>query len=323
MKYYKQIEVGLELRNYIEVVADVNGIMKVLKEKYEGIAFRGVYIVEVVEIIRQSDIIITTNGQPLTANMSIIFLALVEEYKVGDVVVGLNVESKDGDALKCTTDDNKFSTYVIAKSLYGAIKTGDKILAKIDRVEYDNGLPNITAVCSEFAHKKTFTAYKFSGQLSAAVNDEARAAMDLMMGLVSGVMARIDELRSRPDTRVEFYEKALRVRTPPRAASYGHTIVSVATLDDIIKWAAKPGTVLRENDMDVFRPEAILVTNGAQLPATITVDSVHVDVAVMAMVQEYLEDMRVLIEMIERYPAPVLKANTSMVRILGALKSAQ
>jgi|TARA_R110002153_G_scaffold273997_6_gene446484 hypothetical protein len=143
MNTKKRIEVGLDVRDPINLYSNENNIEYVIREKYAGVCFKGCYIITVDKILRTSDCVINQEVNDGSGTVAVIFEATVLVYSPGDIVTGCVVKriDKKSNIMVCETD----IAFVMLRrtNIFESIVIGQIITVVVGTSKYSPGSAKI------------------------------------------------------------------------------------------------------------------------------------------------------------------------------------
>jgi hypothetical protein len=161
----KTLEVGINIQNCISVCTDMNNILSILANDYEGKCFKSCYIVKIEKIVRTSRCMIAQDVEPTFGTISVMFQATVIVYTPGEVINGCKVLKRDQKGnLTCAT--NIADIVVAAHQNTASISEGQIVSIRVGRVGY-NALSNRVSIGGLiFLPQSVYPIYKISGTVN-------------------------------------------------------------------------------------------------------------------------------------------------------------
>src|SRR5690606_4726605 len=93
----KNIEVGIDILDPINVFTDFDNITRILVDHYEGKCFRGCFIKKINKILRIGDCVINQDGSPTFGTLPVMIEVSAIVYAIGEVINGCVVQNRSKD----------------------------------------------------------------------------------------------------------------------------------------------------------------------------------------------------------------------------------
>jgi hypothetical protein len=138
----KVIEVGIDIKDCINLYSDPDNLRQIIEYKYLNRCFRGCYITSITRIIKTGVCVINKDGNPTFGTIPVIFEVAAICYMPGEIVTNCLVISNKTTGILCTT---AYSSIMIAPhALLSSITKGNIITICVGQAVYKIGLDKIS-----------------------------------------------------------------------------------------------------------------------------------------------------------------------------------
>jgi hypothetical protein len=151
--------------------------LSLLKETYEGICYNGCLILDILKVVQKSMIRIVIDDRSCPGSIDVTFIAVVEEFNPGDIIVAEFIKPLAGNTLLCVTDHCAIKLSISNTVIASLFKPKDKIPVQVKGVDYligksiSNSKPiSISAIVPTFTPQPSIIV-KLKSAPTAAAND--------------------------------------------------------------------------------------------------------------------------------------------------------
>lgn len=151
MKIVKTFETSIDIVDIGKLYQPLVPIlMEELKNKYEGKCYKSSYILEILEIVHNSEVEISTDHQDCIGLVYVTFNALVEVYTLGNIipVCKLEIKRQNGEFIGSSDDAGIQIIQTENERILPAFKVGDKFPVQIRDVTYNTGQSKMTVLAT-------------------------------------------------------------------------------------------------------------------------------------------------------------------------------
>jgi len=149
MKIIKTFETSIDIVDIEKLYQPISQIlMEELKSKYEGVCFKSSYIIEIKEILHNSEVEISTDHQDCIGKVDVRFSALVEIYTPGNIipVCKLEIKRSNGEFIGSSDDAGIQIVQSENEKILPAFKVGDRFPIQVRSVTYNIGQSKMTVI---------------------------------------------------------------------------------------------------------------------------------------------------------------------------------
>jgi hypothetical protein len=151
MKIVKTFETSIDIVDIGKLYQPLVPIlMEELKNKYEHKCYKSSYIIEILEIVHNSEVEISTDHQDCIGLVYVTFNALVEVYTPGNIipVCKLEIKRQNGEFIGSSDDAGIQIIQTENERILPAFKVGDKFPVQIRDVTYNTGQSKMTVLAT-------------------------------------------------------------------------------------------------------------------------------------------------------------------------------
>lgn len=288
MRLTKLITVGVDIQDTIGVYVNLNdNLMRILENKYVGRCFGGAYVESIDELKQISPLIITRDGDPTHGTINVVARITATMFEPGEVITGCKVIRTIARGIVCSHPRAAILIWTDDQQL-ASIREGQIISVSVVSARYDININSISINARVFQPAARVVPVWI---LAAADEGAAAIALDTELARVAEITKQAEQVREENATGWKFFSDLLSGEIDSAATSIGIT--------ELIERPTTTGNVTRAG---VARDTpAATMTNAVVTTATLPRGDV-----LLALLRDYYDHMRLIIEHIRIYNTPEL-----------------
>lgn len=299
MRVKKNIEIGIDIYDPINVYADSDVILHIVADRYENRCYRGCFILKVNKILRMGECVIAQNGGDSYGTIPIIIEVDAIVYAVGEIINGCVVNNKDKmNMIVCASQHANI--ILMSSTLMNAITTNHIISVRVVNVKYVHGEDKVSVSAIPFMFAPKPLIFK--------VGEYDNETVELIADVVSRIESEEEKMAvlKKKSAAWKTFDTLLYAYAKPQKAPVG---AKEYRLHDIVKTKKFPALYLSRDSRINLSTDVVYGYD--KMPAITAI--VREDIApanvMIALLEDYCGHMRMIREMIEIYSTEKIIAN--------------
>lgn len=199
----KNIEIGIDVQNPINIFTDPENIKHILEDRYEGKCYRGCYIKKINRILRIGDCVINQDGSPNFGTIPVIMEVTAVAYAVGEIINGCVVQNKDKSGIIiCSTDIA--SIMLLSNKSLESITKGQTISIRVAGVRYNQGSSKISINAIPYLFTNKPIIYKVN-----AITEKDKLLLDNVLERITTEEEEMSKLKKENPRAWETFDQLL------------------------------------------------------------------------------------------------------------------
>ena len=293
----KNIEVGIDIQNCINIYTDPEIIKHILADRFEGKCYRGCYIKSINRILRMGDCLINQDGSPSFGTIPIIMEVTAVVYAVGEIINGCVVQNKDKNGIIICSTDIASIMLMSHKSLESITK-GQVISLRVGNVRYNQGSlkVSINAIPYMFSNKPFI--YKIG-----IINEAVKSMISDVLERISFEEGEMERLKSEKSKAWETFNSLLYAykdeqKPPPGAKVFNLIDIAKGNVEKGVKYLSRDSRI-NLSSSNVYGYTSV---QADQIPNNAVIrDELQVSNVLIILLEDYCSHLRTIREMINIY----------------------
>lgn len=313
MRIIKIIETGLNIDDPISMYSNAQAnFMSMLTNQFKGVCIRECRIEKILQIKKISECIMETRGEQCIGHVNIMFEVEATVYAPGEVISGCLVQHKDQNLI--VVKHPTASIWLKYHEKLASIKAGQFIPIVVGGASYTLSSNSISINAVPFLPTHNSICYKIEGSLTT----EDRQ-------LLSGVIERLEtEERKLKEVRdakaVEFFNKLIYPFKAEFPLPEGAQVINIRQLleaEQPTRWCVRDKRIKpTEPTIHVYNeenpPESEFITLN---------DSAGIQFAITAILEDYIQNLRIVREFTEVYSdEKLITSHSNLWKIFYSIK---
>lgn len=280
MKVEKTLETSLRVGNPLSFARDIkNNIQNMLNRDLLGRCFRGCYILSILEIIKYSDIMISTDSNITDGKVDVMFRVSAIIYYTGETITGVKVTHKDKGIVFGETPIAK--VFLNYHKTLETVSVNDIISVRVGATQYSLYSAQVSVNGYPMLPVATPTVYKLTPV------DPKSPEILASLNRLKDVQEQLANAKSTHPKSYEFFENLLYgYKSAPPPLPDGAKVTSVTAIPTR-GWGAR-SPYIRPSD------PSIVVYESPPYPPNEMFDGVP---SVVTLIEETIDSLRTLAEM--------------------------
>lgn len=232
MRVEKVLETSLRVANPLSFARDIRGgIIGMLNRDLLHRCFKGCYIEEIKDIIKHSEIFISTDGDRSDGKVDVMFRVVASVYYVGEIITGAKVTHKERGIIFAETP--KCQIFMNFHKTLETISEGQIISVRVGTVKYSPYSSQVSINAYPMLPITKPTVYKLS------TVDKTSPEIVSALAQHTEAVAKLEAAKAAQPKSYEFFVGLLHAyKTPPPTPS-GASVVDVKDLAGTIGYAVR------------------------------------------------------------------------------------
>lgn len=286
----KIIEVGINVRDTINLYTDPDNIRQIVSDRYEGKCFKDCYIKKINKILREGECIPNQDGRPDFGTISVTCEITAIEYAAGEIINGCVVKNRDkNNIIICTTD--VASIMLAPNPLLESISAGQIISVRVGVARYVSTSNKISISAIPYLPTQEPIIYKF-GQISA----KDKPLFNDVLERIKNEEAIAEKLKKENSKAWSTFDQMLYAYKEPQSVPAGAVEININEL--ITK---PPAFVSRDSRINLSNPIAYGYTAAKFPPNARVITNFPPATVLLLMFEDYCAHLRTIREMVSIY----------------------
>lgn len=217
----KNIIVGLDVLNPINIYTDSKNIKRILKNRLVGKCEYGCYIKKINKVIEDSDCIINQDGSPDFGSTSVVVEVTAIVYGVGEIINGCVVTNKDKNGtIICSTEIA--SIMLLSNKSLESITKGQIISIRVGSVRYNKGSEKISINAIPFLFTNKPIVYRISN-----ITNDMKLLLTDVLNRISFEESEMKKLKSEKAKAWETFDQLLYAYKTEQTTPPGAKVLSI------------------------------------------------------------------------------------------------
>lgn len=298
MLIIKVIEVGLNIRDPINVYVDKDNILRILEDRLLKRCHRGCFIEKINRIVKTTPCVINQDGSPGFGTIGVTVEVLATIYKPGEIINGCVVTNKDKNGIIiCSTD----KAFVMLKShdILESIQRDQTISVRVGAASYKIGAEKIAVNAVPYLLSSTPIVFKVSNAINQVLLEET-------ISKVKEEEMRSAELKKSDEKLWNYFDMLLYAykteqKSPPDAKTFN--IVELATngVPNGITYLSRDPRINQSTPQVYGFAELRSAPVGSIIRPNLENDNV-----IILLLEDYYNHLRTIREMMGLYGSPAM-----------------
>lgn len=294
----KVIEVGLNIRDPINVYVDKNNILRILEDRLLKRCYRGCFIEKIIRVVKTTPCVINQDGSPGFGTIGVIIEVLATIYKPGEVINGCVVTNKDKNGIIiCSTE--KASIMLNAHSVLESVQRDQTISVRVGAASYKIGTPKIAVSAVPYLLNSTPIVFKVTPVTNQALLEET-------IDRVKEEETTAAELKKSDEKLWNYFDMLLYAykteqKSPPGAKTFNIAELAINGVPNGITY------ISRDPRINLSTPQIYGFADLSSVPAgSVVKPNLEIDNVIILMLEDYYNHLRTIREMMKIYGNPAM-----------------
>lgn len=285
----KNIEVGIDIHNPINVYTDNDNIRHILADRYENRCYKGCFILRINKILRIGECVINQDGSPSFGMIPVIMEVTAIVYVTGEVINGCVVQNKDAKGVIIASTEIA-SLILTSNKLLDSIVKGQIISVRVAAAKYTHGSPKVAVHAIPYLFTNRPYVYKLG-----PITEATKSLTESVRVRIAEEEKKINTIKKDKPMAWKTFDQLLYAYKEEQKAPPGATESNI--LEDKI-----PGLYIsRDSRINLSQPLAYTYNDSKFPDGYITKFEVASDNVMLVILEDYCSQLRTVREMVDIY----------------------
>lgn len=294
----KIIEIGLNVRDPINVYVDKDNILRILEDKLLNKCHRGCFIEKIIRVIKSTPCVINQDGSPGFGTIGVIIEVLATIYKPGEIINGCVVTNKDKNGIIiCSTD--KAYIMLNAHNVLESVQRDQTISVRVGAASYKIGSPRVAVSAIPYLLNSIPIVFKVTPVVNQVLLEETMSKVKEEEEIAAGLKKSDEKLWNYFDMLLYAYKTEQ--KTPAGAKTLNVIELATKGIPNGITYLS------RDPRINLSTPHVYGFSDLSSIPPNAIIrPNLDVDNVTILMLEDYYNHLRTIREMMTIYGNPAM-----------------